>query len=63
VPRWNNAPQTHSRVSIINFVIWRKIVEGVSINIEVDKNFAFLDIFLWDIYRDPPPQFFSKYQN
>jgi hypothetical protein len=30
---------------------------------EVDKNFPVLDIFLWDINRDPLPQFFSKYQN
>jgi hypothetical protein len=27
----------------------------------VDKNFVVLDIFLWDIYRDPPPQFVFKY--
>jgi hypothetical protein len=27
VPRWNNAPQAQSRVSNINFGIWRKIVE------------------------------------
>ena len=25
--------------------------------------FAALDIFLWDIFRDPPPQFAFKYQN
>jgi hypothetical protein len=25
----------------------------------VGKNFAVLDIFLWDIYKDPPPQFFG----
>jgi hypothetical protein len=28
VPRWDNAPQAHSRVSNINFDIWKKIVEG-----------------------------------
>jgi hypothetical protein len=30
---------------------------------KVGKNFAVLDIFLWDIYREPPPQYFFKYQN
>ena len=30
---------------------------------KVGKNFAVLDIFLWDIHRDPPPQLFFKYQN
>jgi hypothetical protein len=34
VPRWNNAPQAHSRVWNINSDIWKKNVEeGVSINI------------------------------
>ena len=28
VPRWDNAPQAHSRVSNINFDIWKQIVEG-----------------------------------
>jgi hypothetical protein len=28
VPRWDNAPQAHSRVSNINFDIWKTIVEG-----------------------------------
>ena len=28
MPRWDNAPQAHSRVSNINFDIWKKIVEG-----------------------------------
>jgi hypothetical protein len=28
VPRWDNAPQAHSRVSNINSDIWKKIVEG-----------------------------------
>jgi hypothetical protein len=28
VPRWDNAPQAHSRVSNINFDIRKKIVEG-----------------------------------
>jgi hypothetical protein len=26
----------------------------------VGKNFSVLDIFLWDIYRDTPPQFVFK---
>ena len=30
---WDNARQAHSRVSNINFDIWKTIVEGVSINI------------------------------
>ena len=29
-----SAPQAHSRVSNINFDIWKQIVEGVSINIQ-----------------------------
>jgi hypothetical protein len=29
----------------------------------VGEIFAVLDIFLWDIFRDPPPQFAFKYQN
>jgi hypothetical protein len=34
VPRWDNEPQAQSRVSNINFDIWKKIVDGeVSINI------------------------------
>ena len=28
MPRWDNAPQAHSRVSNINSDIWKKIVEG-----------------------------------
>jgi hypothetical protein len=28
VPRWDNAPQAHSRVSNINFDIRKNIVEG-----------------------------------
>jgi hypothetical protein len=28
VPRWDNAPQAHSRVLNINFDIWTKIMEG-----------------------------------
>jgi hypothetical protein len=28
VPRWDNAPQAHRRVSNINFDIGKKIVEG-----------------------------------
>jgi hypothetical protein len=28
VPRWDNAPQVHSRVSDIYFDIWKQIVEG-----------------------------------
>jgi hypothetical protein len=40
VPRWDNAPQAHSRVSNINFDIWKKIVEG--------------GLYKWDIYRIPP---------
>jgi hypothetical protein len=30
VPRWDNASQAHSRVSNINFDIWKKILEEVS---------------------------------
>jgi hypothetical protein len=66
VPRWDNAPQAHSRVSNINFDIFKKIVEGVVLPSnypKVSKNFAVLDILLWDIYRDPPPQFVFKYQS
>jgi hypothetical protein len=28
MPRWDNAPQAHSRVSNINFDIWKQIVDG-----------------------------------
>jgi hypothetical protein len=34
VPRWDNAPQAHSRVSNINFdILIKKLWKGVSINI------------------------------
>jgi hypothetical protein len=33
---WDNAPQAHSRVSNINYDIWKKIVEG-SLKISHEK--------------------------
>jgi hypothetical protein len=65
---WDNAPQAHSRVSNINFDIWKKIVKGGLYkypikNISRTAKFAVLDIYLWDIQKDPPPQFGFKYQS
>jgi hypothetical protein len=34
-------------------------VEGV-VSLKVEKNFDVLDIFSWDIYRDPLHNFFSN---
>jgi hypothetical protein len=57
VPRWDNAPQAHSRVSNINFDILKTIVEGIFYKYhmknkprtaklpKVGKNFVVLDIF------------------
>jgi hypothetical protein len=46
MPRWDNAPQAHRRVSNINFDIGKQIVEGGLNKYPMkDKNFAVLDIF------------------
>ena len=34
---WDNAPQAHSRVSNINFDIWKQIVKGGSLQISHKK--------------------------
>jgi hypothetical protein len=59
VPRWDNAPQAHSRVSNINFDIYKYPMKNISRK-RWARTLPFLIYFSWDIYRDPLHNFFSN---
>jgi hypothetical protein len=58
VPRWENVPQAHSRVSNINF----DICPGNTFNLipKWARTLLSLIYFSWDIYRDSLAHFFSN---
>jgi hypothetical protein len=61
VPRWDNAPQAHSRVSNINVDIDEYPMKNISRTAKLwAGTLPSLIYFSWDIYRDPLNNLFSK---